>query len=381
METMKSLLRWGGLLWKRLYKKATFVLLLILIPLLVLGYGMVSQEESGLLTIALASRAEQTETLTRAVWDDLMESQVILYIECDSPEAAEQMVRDGDADVAWIFEADLENKIYAFAAHRSRSNAFITVIEPERTVLLLLAREVLSGSLFAHCSEAMYITYIRENIPQLEAVDNETLLGYYRKLDFGDGLFEFTDIDGNVTQAPETEQNYLLTPVRGMLAVVAVLAGLATAMYYIRDEENGTFSFLPHRKRPAMELGCQLISLVNVLTVVILSLVLAGQAANLGTEVLVAVLYALCVAAFAMLVRRLTMGIRGLGMVTPILVVVMLVVCPVFFDMILLRQVQLLLPPTYYVQAPYNNKYLWQMALYTLVCLTLCALLDLRKPK
>jgi hypothetical protein len=98
-----------------------------------------------------------------------------------------------------------------------------------------------------------------------------------------------------------------------------------------------------------VEFGCQMISLLNVVAVAVLSLVLAGQATALGREVVVALLYSVCAATFAMLVRRLTLGIRGLGMATPLLVVVMLTVCPVFFDLGVVRQLQYCFPPTYFV--------------------------------
>lgn len=380
MKKMRRVLRWTGLLWKRLYKKTTFLLLLVMIPLLVLCYGMASQEESGVLTIALASRSAQVEPLTRTVWDELQESQLILYVECESPEAATEMVRRGDAQTAWIFEEDLEHKIYDFIANRSRKNAFLTVIEPEDRVMLKLLREVLSGTLFPHCSRTLYLTYLRENAPELDHLTDEQLMEYYDNAGFASDLFLMTDLEGNVTRQEDLESGYLLSPVRGMLAVVAVLAGLATAMYYIRDVETGTFTLVPHRMKPLVELGCQLISIFNVLLVVLLSLALTGQTVAWGRELLTAALYGLCVAGFSMAVRRLSGGMRGLGMVTPILVVVMLTICPVFFDLGFLRKAQLLLPPTYFVTGAHNGNYLWYMGLYTLITLAVCWLLDQLRP-
>lgn len=374
MDGIKRMLRWTILLWKRLYKRLTFLLLLAIIPVLVLSYGMVSQEESGWVTVALATDADMVEPLTRSVWDELKQSEVIRWIECETPEAAKELVLRGEADVAWIFAEDLETKIYDFAAHRSRKNAFVTVLEPENRVMLKLLREVLSGIMFSRCSEAVYLEYIRDNAPELDSLTDEQLLEYYRNTDFSEGLFVFTDLEGNATQDVDT--HYLLSPVRGMLAVVIVLAGLATGMYHIRDTENGTFGWIPERRQGFVELGCQLICVVNVTLVVLLSLALTGQTVGLGRELLVAGLYCLCVAAFAMLVRRMSRGIRGLGMVTPLLVVVMLVVCPVFFDLGALRQVQYLFPPTYFVNAAYNTKYLVYMAGYALAALLLCGMLD-----
>lgn len=359
-------------MWKRLYKKATFLVLLVLIPVLVLSYGMVSQEESGIVVIALASEGDTVDPLTRSVWDALLESKVMRCIQCESPEQARILVLQGDADVAWIFAADLETKIYDFAAHRSRKNAFVTILEPDNRVALKLVREVISGVLFPHCSEALYLTYIRENAPELASVSDERLLEYYRNMDFGDGLFVFTDLEGN----PVEETAYLLTPVRGMLAVVIVLAGLAAAMYYHRDTENGTFSWVPLHRQVWVELGCQMISIGNVAAVALLSLILTEQSVSLHRELTTGLLYCLCVAAFSMVMRRVTLGIRGLGMITPLLAVMMLAVCPVFFEVSALRQVQYLFPPTYYIHGAYNVKYLGYMAAYTFGALMLCGIFD-----
>ena len=372
---MGKWMRWGLLLWKRLFKKPTFLLLLVLIPVLVISYGLVSQEESGVITIALASRAEQVEPLTRQVWDQLEESQLIRYVECDSPAVARELVRRGDATTAWIFEAELEHKMYDFVANRSRKNALVTIVEPEDRVMLKLLREVLSGSMFSYCSEALYLTYLRQEAPELDTVSDAQLLEYYHNAGFSEGLFEITDVEGNVTTG-NSEGNYLLSPVRGMLAVLVVLAGLASAMYFLRDQQIGTFTLVPLRYRPWVELGCQLISLGSVLAVVLLSLALTGQTGNLGRELVTAGLYGLCVAAFSMAVRRLTFGIRGLGMVTPILVVVMLAICPVFYDLAFLRQVQMLLPPTYFVAGAHNLRFLGGMGLFALIGFGFCCLWD-----
>jgi hypothetical protein len=103
---------------------------------------------------------------------------------------------------------------------------------------------------------------------------------------------------------------------------------------------------------------------------------LTGTAVSLPRELLTTLLYCLCVAAFSMLLRRVTLGIRGLGMVTPLLVVIMLVICPVFFDLGALRQIQYLLPPTYYIHGAYHGRYLLLMLIYGTAALVLCRVWD-----
>lgn len=361
---MKKILKWCSLLTKRLYKKVTFVLILVLIPVLILAYGSAAQEDSGMITIALA--CEGSDPLARQVMDSLLQStQIIRYVEYQTPEIAEEKVRMGKADAAWIFKDDLQARIAEFALSRSRRNAVVTVLERESTVTVMLTREKLSGALFAACSESMYIGYIRQNVPELDGVSDEKLMEYYDNISLDNQLFE---ID-NVADADPGEEKagYLITPVRGLLAVVIVLCGLATAMYYIQDCQKGTFAWVSEKKMVWVELGCQMISVLNVSVVVLIALALLGQTVSPGREFLIVVLYGLTVAVFSMTVRRLCGGLRSLGTLLPLLLVVMIVVCPVFFDLGILRNLQYLFPPTYFINAAVNDAFLWHMPVYCLI--------------
>ena len=363
---MKKLLKWCTLLTKRLYKKPTFVIILILIPALVLGYGMVASEDSGMVTIALAQEDNQDAMASDVVTELMESSQLIRFIFCESPENAEESVRTGQADAAWIFAADMEEKVYDFLATRSKRDAFVRVLERESTVPVMLAREKLSGAVYACCSEALYLSYIRENVPEMAEISDEMLLSYFHEVTSDKDLFEFSYIDSEKSTEAAESASYLMTPVRGMLAVVIVLCGLATAMYYIQDDRAGTFAWAAENKRPLVELGCQMISVLNVSAVVLISLAVIGQTVGIGRELLVLLLYALSVAVFSMTLRRMLGSLRGLGTLLPLLIVVMLVVCPVFFDLGVLRQLQYLFPPTYFINAAYNDKFLLYMPVYTL---------------
>ncbi len=51
---------------------------------------------------------------------------------------------------------------------------------------------------------------------------------------------------------------------RGLLALLLVLTGLASAMYYYKDVEHGTFLRLSRRKRRLLPLLCHLCALLPV---------------------------------------------------------------------------------------------------------------------
>ncbi len=372
---MKRILLWWGKLTKRLYKKPTFLLILVLIPILTFGYGVAAQEDSGMLTVVLAR--EDDDPMAVAVMEELSQSSELILFKTASAEDAQAQVEAGKADAAWIFTKNMQQKVYEFIAKRSLWNSFVRVIERESNVPVILAREKLSGAVFESCSRAMYLQYLRENVPELDSTSDETLFGYYDAMAVEGNLFEFATVDGSQPAQKAEDASYLMTPVRGLLAVVAVLCGLATAMYYTADRTRGTFAWISENKLFFVELGCQMVSLLNVCAVTLLSLWAVGQTVGIIRELLQMLLYAMSVALFAMLMRKVFGGLRGLAVALPLLVVVMLVVCPVFFDLGALRELQYLFPPTYYIHASYSARYFGLMGVYALVLLGLNFLLGL----
>lgn len=369
-----KLLLWFGMLSKRLYKKATFLAILLLIPLLVLGYTAAADGDSGMITVALAQEGQ--DGLSREVMAGFDgSSQLIRYTLCDSPEEAKALVQGGKADMAWLFPDEMQAKLEAFLQQPTEKNALVTVLVREDDVSLRLAREKLSGTLFSQLSRLLYLSFVRQNVPELSHLSDGELMDYYRTQDITEDLFAFDEANASMVSVQTV--HYLTAPVRGLLAVVILLCGMATAMYYIQDSALGVFGWVSTRRLPAVELGCQLVSLVNVSAAVLLTLILAGQSSSFLRELSVTALYCLCCAGFCMLLRRLCGNLRIMGVLLPLLVVVMLLVCPVFFDLAMFRSLQYLFPPTYYVNAIYNTKYLLFMVLHAAGSFSLYALCGL----
>lgn len=366
-RSVKRALLWTMLLCKRLYKKPTFLLIMVLVPLVVFGYTAVDTQDSGMVTIALAKDGED------AVANDVIsrlqnDTKMIRYITADSRDAAERLVRAGKADAAWVFPHDMTARVKAFVKAPKQNSAFVSVYEREENVMMLFARERLSGAVYRSCVQTLYLNYVDDHLPEMSSVSDEKLLEYYEKTAVGGKMFTFADIESTVDVAAVQDVHYLLAPVRGLLAAMVLLAGLATALYYYRDIRNGTFARMRLSRRPFAELGCQAVSVVHVTAVALVSLMIVGLAGAWWKELLLMVLYSICVIAFCMMVRRLCGNAKILAALLPMLIIVVLLVCPVFFDLSELHGVQLLLPPTYYIHAAYNTKYLWYMPLYAAAC-------------
>lgn len=363
---MKKGFIWFWLLTKRLYKKPTFLVMLVLIPLLIFIYQAMTQGDSGIVTILLTQQGD--DPIATAIIEDLRGSDHLFRYElCDTPEEAKLMVQTGKADAAWIFPDNMTTHLDGFLESPDRQPPFILVCQQEKNLSLMLARERLSGAVYHHLAQRYYLKYTREEFPALNALTDEELMTYYNHIEMSDTLFVYE----NVTQQEVTQVHYLVAPIRGLLAVVIVLCGLATALYYIKDTGHGTFDWIPERLRPIPEFSCQVVSVLNICIVALLALVLTGLSGNLLLEIPTLLLYTLCVASFCMLLRSLFRKIKLLGALIPPLIVGMLILCPVFFDLYSMRAMQFLLPPTYYINAVYNPMYLLYMFGYTILCFSL----------
>lgn len=360
-------LKWCYLLNKRLYRKPVFLVILLLIPLLTFSYTSLSRDDSGIMTIALAQEDSTDELATQIIADLMNGSQLIRFLSCNTPEEARELVAYGKADGAWIFEGDLQNKICAFVRKPTTKNAFIQVIEREENVLLLLTREKLSGLVFTYVSPEIYLHYIRENLPELDHISREALLEHYEAVSMNGALFSYATKGGN----PQV-QSYLLTPVRGMLAMVTLLCSMAAAMFYTEDMQQGLFSRIPLKQLPGAEFLCQIIANGNIAAAAALALWVAGLSSGILTELLLLIVYVPCVSLFAMVLRRIFRSIRALGVITPLLMVVTLCACPVFLDLIPLRTGSLLLPPTYFIRGAYDIAYIGYMACHCAICASIC---------
>ena len=364
---MKKIWMWFLLLNKRLYKKVTYVGILLLIPVLVLIFSLSTKQPGGVLTIVLA-REDPTDPLASALVEELKsDTMVITFLEAQ-PQAAKDMVAAGKADAAWIFPAQLQQRMREYAA--GNAEGFIQVVEREQSVPLMLSREKLGGVLHGQVVKEVYLRYIREIAPQTQQVADAELLTFLDNTDVSGEMFAFYDITGNKRSEAV---NYLTTPIRGLLAVLAVVCSVVTAMYYQSDYDHGIFSLLPEKGRILGEFGYQMISAIHILIVSMVALLISGLSAVLWKELLILLLYSVSCALFGMLLRAVFGGKRGLAVLIPVLCVVMLCVCPVFFDIAQLRSLQYLMPPTYYINCAFNQKYFLYLFLYNVILLAVLA--------
>ena len=360
-----QVLKWAYFLFKRLCKKISFLFILFLIPLLVVAFGFLAEGDSGVLSVALAQQGEGDDLSSSILQTLRAERGLVRFLSCDSPQTAEEWVRSGRVNAAWIFSDRLEDRVVELFSS-SDAEPLVTVLERESTVPLRLVSEKLSGALFEACSRRAFLNYVRRNSPDAAALSDEDLLQYYENaFTSANQLFVFADTEGGMSRAEGG--NYLTTPLRGLLSVVVVICAFASAMYYVQDRERGLFSLLPEGRMPYVELGYHFVSVFPVALACFVALRLSGLTGFWLREVVITLLYSLCVAVFACFMRSLCGSVSSLGAVLPVVAVGMIALCPVFFDWTEWALLRRLFPPTYSINAAFDPLVLAEMSVYTLL--------------
>ena len=370
---MQRPLKWLLMLNKRLYKKASFVVIMLFIPLCVFALGIAAEQQSGFVSIVLAQEDNDDPISTELVNSFLSEKSLIRFTRAASPTEAVSEVKSGGADATWIFPADMEMRVAEYASVGSNKKPFIKVIEREENVFLRLTREKLSASLFGHCARVRYIDFARTNIPQLYLTD-EQLLDYFDNVSVSEELFTIGSIGDFDADGQST--NYLIAPIRGILAILIILCGMAATIFYMQDERSGTFALVKNKNRIFVSAACVMIAVINIAAVTLLALLLSGIATAVLNEFVCLILYTLCCTAFCLLIMQIFRNLRLFAATIPLFVISMGVFCPVFFD---LRQTAILghlFPPTYYINAAYSNSYKLYMLLYLAALFSLTILLQ-----
>lgn len=357
---MRRLFRWYALLTKRLLRKPVFLILLLCVPLLAAAMAAVAKQDSSIVSVALV--CDTSDPAARRTSDRLLAAKsMVRCTEYPTETAARAALARADVDAAWIFRDGASAELLRFVSGRGTPGV-VLVVEREETVFLRLAREQLAAALYPEASYTLFRTYLISELGAPGDAPDEFFEAYYNTKVTDDPIIVFSHLDGSESARGA---GYLVTPVRGLLALLLVLTGLASAMYYDEEERQETFLRLPAVKRRGLPLLYHLTALLPMALAAYLALAFAGLLGPLLRELGLMLLYCLSAAVFSELLRKLCRTQAVLASLLPVLMALMLGLCPIFIDLKILTPVRRLLPPYYYLNAVHDGAFLWQLALFT----------------
>ncbi len=369
---MKRFFLWQYMLNKRLLHKKEFLILLCLIPFLVVGMTLLSKEDSGVVTVLL-SVEDKKDSLVGEILEGMLEEDSIIQYKLVAKEEAYESIRAGEADCAWIFREDFENKLIGTFAGGEEEDKPVIVVAQEDNVALQLARTKLYGNIFPKLAFLLCEDYLETEVFDGAPISVDELQGYYEANAVEGGLVqtiyvspdELSDVSAASGKGEQQRFSYLVTPIRGLLMILIIVAGLVVTMYYMQDGERGMFAWIPVHKRRWLLYSYVLGAVFDTAVVVLLSLIISeGRFLSLR-ELLVFLVYLPITAVFCEFVKILCRKKEHLAKSIPLLSIAMLGLCPVFLDLGRGFIPQYLFPATYYLRVSNDYKMIFAMLGYT----------------
>lgn len=372
---MRHVLVWCLLTEKRLLKKVSYIVVLLIVPVLVWGLRQGAKEEAGMLSIGLYTPAA-AGTLSDQVIDRCMtEKSVIRYFRYNTEEEALEALKGKLVDAVWILPEDLESDL-GRNVKKKRVKPVVRVVEREDDISLIFSREVLCSRIFPEFVYEAYVDYVKEHMGE-EVMTEEELREIYDGIMWKGSLLQ---PESNGIELEE-EDNYVMAPVRGLLSIWMVIAGMAALLYHKTDENNGVYDRISRRKRLTYSFALQAVVLVNASLIYLITCKILNVFVNPGREILSLFLFAAYVAVFCNLLGLLINKVEGIGIMIPILVLAMIALCPIFINLRKFWLLQSLLPPYLYLGGIYASGYLLPLFGLSVGGLVICVLLNMIKNK
>ncbi len=319
VKKLRRFLLWYGLMTKRLLKKPSYLILLLAVPVLTAAMTLAAQKDVGLVTVALAG-GENDAVALRAKEELLDTPGLVRCIPFDSAEDAMEAVKSAQVDAAWIFREDAGEELRKLVTS-SGSRGAVLVVEREETVFLRLAREELASVLYPTASRMTFRDHLASLSGDRPLPDDSVLEPYYRTLAEGQQVLVFTYDDGQVQEPP---RDFLTNPLRGLLSLLVVLAGLASCMFYYAEEEAESFLRIRGGLGLLLPLLCHVCAMAPVALAGLIAMAVSGMLYGFWVELMLSALLCLASAGFCEALRRLCRRPELLGAFLPILMMVML---------------------------------------------------------
>ncbi len=332
---------------KGLIRRKSFWLCLLLIPVFVFFINVKSAEDRGTLYIGL-SYDDGNETAEK-IAGRLVGKVDLIHFYRFGDEDPREAILSGRADAVWIFDADIDKGMRDFLSDPRKSEPFISVYEREGVISLLLSHELVYEAIYPAISRTLYYNFVKEHIAAKIGLSDGDIAATYDENSHPGSLVRVENVSGE--SSAEGRADYLTLPLKGLLSLTVLLCGLAGAMHYRSDVEEGKYDYLSVRKRlfPAYVTVLPAVFLCEA--AVLITLIASGQVKNYGAEALSALVYVFSVTSVSVLFAVAVPSFKALSAIVPMFMLASTVISPIFFYFSSLAPLPQLLPTFYYLNS------------------------------
>lgn len=352
---MKRMGMWLLLMCKRLLKKPSFVIILVLLPVILLMYRFIISNDEGTLR-AVIYVSDECDALTKKVAKGLadMDCAVKFYMTSKEDDLYSDVIA-GRAEVGYRFPKNLEERLI-----KANWDGVITMVVSDTSQYGGFVNEFVTAEIYKQLMEDWLTDYLvnksgmRFDEEAVRASIRESLV----KLSETEEVFDVYYKDMNtseITERGEAEkENYLMKPIRGTVALFVLLAGLAGLVFWFQDSAEGRFKVMSYERRPFINYGSLLVPTLMAGVVGIVCILISGLSVGFVKETVRMLLYCLFVTGVCEVLRMLVPSVNAICAAIPIIAIGSYLCCPIIVDLKKLLPIvghlRAILPPDYYLQ-------------------------------
>lgn len=340
---MKKAGIWFWLSCKRYGRRLSFVMILLLLPLVCLVLRSPGGEETQTIRIAVCALGEQDGQLGGRLLADLTgperQDGMFRFYLCSDEQQLKAEVASRRAECGFVIGEALEEKL-----NQQDYKRCISVYSAPSTVTAALAGEAIFAAMIQLYDKDLLADYVLQNeifatIAPAGSSEREAMVqeasGLYDKWSTNESTFRFTyayqNEDSQITVADEVTAATVF-PVRGVVAILVFITGLYGAVMDGMDERRGMFLPLSYRERLFCRLAC-MTGPVCMAAVSGLTALWCGQTmGTIAREVLIMMAYVILVVGFSWILARVCRQPQVLCCMIPFFVIGSLLLCPVIVD-------------------------------------------------
>lgn len=291
------------------------------------------------------------ENITAVISELKNENSILNITVYEDEEEMLKAQRRGELRFAYVFDDEFTEKY-----ENNETRRTVTRFSGEDDIFAALADELVFAkiaSVYARTS-IEYFARTNSNIGDeyREEVKKTALLMYDEYLDILGDVFIYETENGNVVSDEGGSASF---PVRGVLAMLVLIAALLGMQTVLNDSEKSLFLRLsPKNRNIAMLIGILMPTLLLAATLVVCVL-FSAVSVGIFREIICALLLVCSCAAFVFFISSFLKNPDSAAIIIPLAVLLSIALCPIFFDITVflkpMRHICALLPPYYYLYA------------------------------
>lgn len=349
------------LLTKRNFKKLSFIFILLLIPAVTLVASFMTKEEGTVMNIGYVCDGTPDVSTLKVLERLEQEDSMMSFYAFGGEDDGRASLESGDTDVLWIFPEDIEEAVKMHVS--GEAHEVVRILQRKDDALSQMAREKLFCIIYPLVARAVFDNYMTNSLPVGHRITEAQLDKYYAYKGISGDIVKTVTVDSSGI-AQESSESFLLSPIKGMLAVIVMLSGLAAALYTLSDSERGVLAVLSPAKRTVFCITSILSAVLPASVAVAMALLCTdGKAADL----LRLLPFATACISLGLLLMGICRTTGALGGVIPVFTLLSLIFSPIFFNVNTLKWVQVLFPTYHYLYSVGDGIYLLYLAVYTLL--------------